>query len=136
MTNIAKANQFALITTGIGYLSRVRSIEPEAGLPFLAVTLSALRGLDGDVRYTYIDCRVLGRSCHTYVSQLTNNVEAGDKVLIRFRLHDLHAETFKFRHGPRKGETGVNVKAKLVGIDWARVNGVAFSIEEQQADAV
>lgn len=133
MSVIANAKQFALLTTGIGYLSRVREIEPNEGLPFLVVTISALRGWDEEVRYTYMDCRVSGRSCHAYVTSLAPHVEAGDKVLIRFRTHDMFAESFTYRQGPKQGKVGVTVKAKLIGIEWARVNGVAYSELEETA---
>ena len=127
MATMAQAKQFALLTTGIGYLNKVRTIEPESGYPFLAVTISALRGLDQNVQYTYIDCVVSGRLCSTYVSQLAPAVEAGEKVLVRFRIRDLNATAFIYQDGPKEGQAGVNVKAKLIGIDWARVNGVAFT---------
>ncbi len=133
MATIGNARNFALLTTGVGYISRIREIEPAAGLPFLAVTLSALRGLDESVRYTYVDCRVSGRSTNAYIRQLAPHVEQGDKVLVRFRLNDLYAETFTYRHGSKEGQTGVNLKARLVGIDWARVNGVAVTEIEDAA---
>ena len=133
MSVMANAKHFALLTTGIGYLSRVREIEPDKGLPFLVVTISALRGWDEEVRYTYMDCRVSGRVCHSYVANLAPYVEAGDKVLIRFRTHDMFAETFTYRQGPKEGQIGVSVKAKLIGIEWARVNGVAYAELEETA---
>ena len=127
MSTTGRAAHTALLTTGIGYINRIREIEPDVGLPFLAVNISALRGLDESVRYTYIDCRVSGRACYSYVRQLAECVDRGDKVLVRFRMNDLYAETFTFRQGTREGQVGVNIKAKLVGIEWARVNGVAFT---------
>ncbi len=126
MATIGNAKNFALLTTGVGYLSRIREVEPVNGLPYVSVTLSALRGLDGSVRYTFIDCRVAGRSTLSYIRQLAPSVESGDKVLVRFRLNDLYADTFTYRQGPKTGQVGVSLKAQLVGIDWARVNGVAL----------
>ena len=133
MATVGNARNFALLTTGVGYLNRIREIEPTVGLPFLALTISALRGLDERVQYTYIDCRVVGRSTHAYIRRLASNVEQGDKVLVRFRLNDLYAETFTYKNGSKEGQTGVNLKAKLVGIDWARVNGVAVPDLEDAA---
>lgn len=124
---MANSRQFALLTTGIGYLSRVREIEPKEGLPFTVVTLSALRGWDEEVRYTYMECRVSGRSTLAFVSSLEPYANAGDKVLVRFRTHDMYPETFTYEQGEKQGKTGVTIKAKLIGIEWARVNGVAFA---------
>lgn len=133
MAIVAQAKQFALVTSGIGYLQQVRTIEPKDGVPFRAVTISALRGMEENVRYTYFDCTVSGRLTNTYVSHLAPMVEAGDKVLIRFRIQGLHADTFTFKRGPKEGQPGVNLKARLVGIDWARVNGVAYAAMEDVA---
>lgn len=133
MATIGGAKNFALLTTGVGYINRIREFEPVDGLPTLAVTISALRGVDESVRYTYIDCQVAGRMTHSYIRRLAPNVEQGDKVLVRFRLNGLYATTFTYRQGPKEGQSGVNLKAKLVGIDWARVNGVAVSEFEDVA---
>jgi hypothetical protein len=39
-----EAKYFDLLTTGLGYINRVREVTPEEGSPFLSVTLAALRG--------------------------------------------------------------------------------------------
>ena len=122
------SSYFDLLTTGIGYMSRISEVTPEDGLPFLVVTLAALRGSTDRVRYTYVECRVAGRLTHDRVRQLTSYVDEGDRVLIRFKLSDIHAEAFTFSKGPRAGEAGTNVKARLISIDWAKVNGAPFHL--------
>ena len=44
MSNNESPKYFDLHTTGIGYLNRIRAVTPQAGNPFLAVTIAALRG--------------------------------------------------------------------------------------------
>ena len=48
------------------------------------------------------------------------------KVLIGFTLSDLYAESFTFKNGDKAGETGVSLKARLLGIAWAKVDGQPF----------
>ena len=56
-----EAKYFDLLTTGLGYINRVRAVTPEEGNPFLSVTLAALRGSADNARYTHFECRVAGK---------------------------------------------------------------------------
>jgi len=120
---------FDLYTTGLGYLSRVRTVTPREGEPFLSVTLSALRGPVDNVHYTYFECRVSGRQAQDIVRQLRPAVEGKLKVLVGFTLSDLFAEPFTFKNGERAGETGVSLRARLLRISWAKVDGQPFYSE-------
>jgi hypothetical protein len=51
------------------------------------------------------------------------DIAQGKAVLVGFRLGDLYAETFTYAQGDRKGETGVSLKARLLQIAWAKVDG-------------
>lgn len=130
---LSSPKRFGLLTTGVGYLNRVQEIEPAEGLPFLVASISALRGLSEDMRYTHFDCRVVGRSAMNYVRQLTRYVERGDRVLVRFRVSDVYVETFTYRNGEKAGERGFSLKSKLIGVEWARVNGIAFTPVDEVA---
>jgi hypothetical protein len=124
---------FDLHTQGLGYLKRVREVIPGEGKPFLSVTLAALRGSVESVQYTYFDCRVSGRGAREIVRELQPAVEAGSKVLVGFTLSDLYAEPFTFRNGERAGETGVSLKARLLRIAWAKVDGHPLFLEPAQS---
>lgn len=117
---------FDLHTQGIGYLSRIREVVPGEGSPFLGVTVAALRGRVDNAQYTHFECRVSGRQTQEVVRQLKPAVEGNLKVLIGFTLSDLHAESFTFRSGERAGETGIRLKARLLRLAWARVEGQPF----------
>ena len=58
---------FDLLTSGLGYLNRVREVTPEAGNPFLSVTLAALRGSADNAQYTPFECRVAGHQAKAVV---------------------------------------------------------------------
>ena len=117
---------FDLYTTGIGYLNRVREVTPKEGSPFWSVTIAALRGSVDDAQYTRFECRVSGKQAQELVRKLKPAVEDSAKVLIGFTLSDLYAEAFTFKTGDKAGETGISLKARLLRIAWAKVDGQPF----------
>ena len=117
---------FDLYTTGIGYLNRVREVTPKEGSAFWSVTIAALRGSVDDVQYTYFECRVSGQQAQKLVQQLKPAVEGKLKVLVGFTLSDLYGEPFFYKTGDRAGETGVSLKARLLRVGWAKVDGQPF----------
>ena len=123
---------FDLHTTGIGYLNRVRQVTPEEGTPFLAVTIAAIYGSVSDVQHTYFECGVYGEQAQDSVRELTSAVADESKVLIGFTLSDLRADAFTFKQGDKAGQTGVNLKARLIKIAWAKVDGQKVSIQQQR----
>jgi len=119
---------FDLHTTGIGYLNRAREVQVQRGQPFLAVDISALHGEIDNVEYTRFDCRVSGKEAQAVIRELIPAVKAGSKVLVGFKLSDLYAETFTYERGQRQGQTSVSLKARLLKIDWAKVDGQPFAL--------
>ena len=130
MSNEESNKYFDLYTTGIGYLNRVREVTPKEGSPFWSVTIAALRGSVDDVQYTYFECRVSGQQAQKLVQQLKPAVEGKLKVLVGFTLSDLFAEAFTYKTGDKAGETGVSLKARLLRVGWAKVDGQPFYREQ------
>ncbi len=56
----AQTTFFNLHVEGVGYLNRVRTVDPKRGEAFLACDINALNGPADDVSYTRFDCRVSG----------------------------------------------------------------------------
>ncbi len=133
MSNNESPKYFDLHTTGIGYLNRVREVTPKEGIPFLSVTIAALRDSVDNVQYTHFECRVSGRQAQQFVRQVKPAVEGKLKVLIGFTLSDLYAETFTFKSGDKAGETGISLKARLLRVSWAKVDGQPFYKEQEHA---
>lgn len=113
---------FDLHTTGVGYLNRARNVPVKKG-EFLAVDISALRGSADEVEYTRFDCRVSGKEAQAVVRQFKPEIDAKKKVLVGFKIGDLYADTFVYENGEKKGQTGVSLKAHLLLIAWAKVDG-------------
>ena len=132
MSQQDKSQYFDLLVEGIGYLDRVRIVRPEKGEPFWSCTVSALHGKAGNAGYTWFDCVVSGTRAKDIVRQLEPQVLRKQKVLVGFRLADLHAEPFVFGRGERKGEAGVNLKARLLSIKFAKVDGVEVALPAER----
>ena len=132
MTTNENTKYFDLHTTGIGYLNRVREVTPEEGTPFLAVTIAAIHGSVSDVQHTYFECGVYGEQAQNIVRELMPAVEGESKVLIGFTLSNLKADSFTFTKGDKAGQTGVNLKARLIRIAWAKIDGQRVSFEQQR----
>jgi len=121
----SEAKYFDLYTTGIGYLNRVREVTNTKGNPFLSITIAALRGNADDAQYTHFDCVVSGQQAKDVVRELQPAVDKDQKVLVGFLLNDLYGQPFLFQNGDKAGEAGVNLKARLLRIDWVKVDGVS-----------
>jgi hypothetical protein len=126
---------FDLHVTGIGYLNRAREVQGARGEPFLAVEVSALHGAMDDVQRTRFDCRVSGAKAKTTLRRLMPDIEQEKPVLVGFKLADLYVETFTYAHGEREGETGVALKARLLKIAWAKVNGEPVALGDPESAA-
>lgn len=115
---------FDLHTDGVGYLNRIRQVKPKRGEPFLACDISALVGPADAVEYRRFDCRVSGKDAQHLVRRCEQAVGEGKKVLTGFRVGDLWPDVFTYSKGPKEGQTGVSLKARLLLIRWIKVDGV------------
>ena len=125
-----EAKYFDLLTTGLGYINRVREVTPEEGNPFWSVTLAALRGSADNAQYTHFECRVAGKQAKAVVQALKAAVEDDRKVLVGFTLSGLYPEVFTYKKGEKAGETGISLKARLLRIGWAKVDGETLEIKQ------
>ena len=132
--NNQETKYFDLHVTGIGYLNRVREVPVKRSQPFLAVDISALHGDSEDVQYTRFDCRVSGSDAKAIIESLMPVIDDDkNKVLVGFKLGDLYTDTFTYKSGDKAGQTGISLKARLLRIDWVKVNGKPFDIEIRAA---
>ena len=130
MSNQVQPAFFDLHVEGVGYLNRVRTVRPKKGQEFLACTISAMRGAAGQVEYTKFDCRVSGSLAKEVVRQLEPEVAAKKSVIVGFKLGDIYPEVFTYEKGERKGQQGVSIKARLLKVKFAKVEGRAVALPE------
>ncbi len=127
---------FNLHTSGLGYLSRIRHVDVKRGDGFLACEINALHGRADDVEYTRFDCRVSGAEAEKQIRRCLDKQSRDTKILIGFCLGDLYAETFVYKQGDRQGQTGVSLKARLLRVDWIKIDGeMVYKAEKPIAQA-
>ena len=102
---------------------------PEDGSPFLSVTLAAPRGSADHAQNPQFECREAGKQAKAVVREL-QAVEGDRKVLVGFTLSDLYPEAFTYKKGEKAGETGISLKARLLRIGWAKIDGEPLAIEQ------
>jgi len=61
---------------------------------------------------------------------LSSSGEIMGKRILGFRASDLFAERFTHKNGTKAGQIGVSLKARLLRISWAKVEGQPFLIEQ------
>ena len=135
MNPSSEKSYFDLHITGLGYLNRIREVQPRKGDAFLACDIAALNGPSDSPDYRRFDVRVSGSEAQHLIRRCQQAVEAERKVLIGFRLGDLWADTFTYNKGKRAGEQGVSLKARLLFVSWIKVDGqLVYKAEPKATD--
>ena len=128
MTTSTEKSFFDLHITGLGYLNRIREVKPRKGQPFMACSISAMRGDPNDVEYTKFDLRVTGGEAKRIVAMLKPEVDGKKPVVIGFRIGDIYPELFTYERGEKVGQQGVAIKGRLLKIGFAKVDGQAVTL--------
>lgn len=130
-----QSKYFDLHTQGLGYLNRIRAVPVKKGEAYLCCAISALRGAADGPEYTYFDLKVTGTEAKAAIGQLRTAVDNGRKVLIGFKAGDTYPEVFTYENGPKKGQTGVSTKGRLLQVRWVRIDGLPVELpSEPSAD--
>ena len=134
MIAFAQTNHFNLHVNGVGYVNRVRWVEPRRNAgrraePFLACSISAIRGNADSPDYTYFDLRVSGSEAIEMVERLKVDVEEQRKVFIAFRIGDIYPHMYerdvRERDGRKTGEREMAalIKGRLLLINSITIDG-------------
>jgi hypothetical protein len=119
---------FDLHTVGIGYLNRAREVKVKRGQPFLAVSVGALDGASDNAVKAWFDVRVYGQEAQTVIRRLMPDIDAKKSVLIGFKIGDMYPDAFTYEKGEKAGQTGVSLKARLLRVAWAKVDGATVYV--------
>jgi hypothetical protein len=122
-------NYFNLTCNGIGYLNRLRTVNPKKATPYLAVSLSALEGPKNDVNNVYFDLMVSGKQAKDTIEILAKAIEAKQKVLVGFSVGSIRPDSYEYN-----GETKLVIKGRLLKIRWAKVDGEAIAVPQEEDD--
>jgi hypothetical protein len=124
---------FDLITTGVGYLNRARTVKPKQGAGYECVSIAALRGHTDSPEYTYFDCRIVGEQALEFVSTYKEAINDRDtKVLVRFNVGDGTAESYEIQSGENKGQRRHLIKGRLLKVTWAKVGDEVIELGQDE----
>ncbi len=137
---------FDLHTAGIGYMNRLRLVSPDKSKgqkfkPFTSVSISAIVGEEGDVKYVNFDCNIKGEQAKEAIEVLKPYLVDEDgnaldnKVLVGFRIGDAIPEIYTVK-GKNGGdpENRVSLKGRLLKITSAKVNGKVIDLPKTEYD--
>ena len=131
--NIHENPYFDLITTGVGYLNRARTVKPKQGAGYECVSIAALRGHTDSPEYTYFDCRIVGEQAMAFVQTHKTAINDRDtKVLVRFNVGDGTAESYEVQGGENKGQRRHLIKGRLLKITWAKVGDEVIDLGQDE----
>lgn len=124
---------FNLDINGVGYLNDIRDVELESGNRFLSVRIRALQGPDDKVEYRTFDCVAVGAEAKGKLMHLKATAACDDrKVLAQFRISGLTVVPFLYPAShERRGETGFNLRSRLVALGVVKVDGVPVAAFQQ-----
>ncbi|MFK5892424.1 MAG: DUF3577 domain-containing protein [Pseudomonadota bacterium] len=135
MTNQNENQYFDLVTTGIGYLSRSRTVNPTQGKPYESVSIAAIHGRSNDVNYTYFDTNVVGSDAIDFITKYKDQINDEDsKFLVRFKVGDPTPSSYTVKNGNNAGQVRHNIKARLLKITYAKLNGEVIYSEKDNED--
>jgi len=127
---------YELFISGIGYLNSIKTVTPNNSPSFLSCTVAAIHGDKKNSDVLFFDATVDDKDADHLVRGCVDAVTAKRKVLIGFRFGDLKTEAFTFSTGERAGEIGVNLKTRLLKINWIKIDGVkAYPLAAKDDDS-
>lgn len=137
----SEVSYFDFTCSGIGYLNRIRDVNPRQGKPYVACTINVLVGPSNEVSYREFDMRVVGKQALEAVDIIYNAMQNDkDKVVVSFRAGDARPESYTIRKRDERGneqpEVRYCLKGRLLQIMSAKINGQPVELPQiEQHDA-
>lgn len=137
---------FDLHTSGLGYANRLRLVSPnktkgQKFKPFWALSVAALVGDEGDIKYAYYDVSIKGEQAKDALEVLKpflvdaeGKAIKGNKVLIGFRIGDAIPEVYQAKDQSGSSVNRVTLKGRLLKIVSAKVNGEVIDLPKTEYD--
>jgi hypothetical protein len=145
MQNQAQSKYFDLHTSGIGYMSRLRLVQPDKTKgqkfkPFWSVSIGAICGEESDVKYVKFDLNIKGDQAKQAMTVLKPYLidEKGKsldrKVLVGFRVGDAIPEAYTVTPQGGVPELRFAMKGRLLKLTSATVDGEAIELPKTEHD--
>ena len=128
---------YNVVTTGFGYVNRVREVAPEGAKPYLACDLNLMEGVaqDGDyskVNSIRMDAIVKGSQAKAIVREHLLGVGNGVPVVASVSCGGIRASVFTYKAGEKAGKQGVALKTALLSIKWLKVGDTVVALDHEE----
>lgn len=137
----AQPKAYNLHTTGMGFVNRLRFVNPEKGKGkskgYWSVSIGALYGVEdenGRCESSLYDLNVVGKVAKDSVQTLQAAFNEGKKIFVEFKAGDTRSEHYQYKNGERAGQWGSCIKGTLLQLRKAWVNGELVIDTSQQPD--
>ncbi len=131
-------------TTGFGYLNRIREVTPRSGDKYLSCDITLQEGVakDGDfskINKIYLQANVVGKKAIEVMREhFTNDnglIASPDKpVTAAVRLGGLDVDTFVYQKGEKAGQTGVQLKTRLLKLSYLAIDSNPIDLGDDDGD--
>lgn len=134
-SNSQSDRKYNVITNGVGYINRIRKVQPEKGDPYLACDVALFQHVGDNIDYVRINCVIRGKQAKEIVwihftSPEGEVVHPKDTVVVaNMNLGGLSARTFVYKKGEKKGQTGISLRAALLSIKWLKIGDIEVELE-------
>ena len=133
---------YNVVTTGFGYVNRVREVAPEGAEPYLACYLNLMEGVarDGDyskVNSIRMDAIVKGSQAKAIVREHLLDVGNDVPVVASVSCGGIRTSVFTYGKGEKAGQQGVALKTALLSVKWLKVGDTVVDLgsEEESGEA-
>lgn len=127
---------YDLLTTGVGYLDWIKEEQPEQGLPFWKVRVSALSGRIGSETRTKIYCTVHGTKTIQWIEKLQEALPYTRNIRISFCIADVDTELYYAQKGKNTGGAGTFLRGRLISINWVTVREERIELDSPGLDSI
>lgn len=134
-SNTQRDRKYNVITNGVGYINRIRKVQPEKGDPYLACDVALFQHVGDNVEYVRFSCVIRGRQAKEiirthFTSPGGEVVHPKDTVVVaNMNLGGISVRKFVYRKGEKKGQTGISLRAALLSIKWLRIGDIEVDLE-------
>lgn len=117
---------YNVVTTGFGYVNRVREVAPEGAEPYLACDLNLMEGVARNGDYSKVNsirmgAIVKGSQAKAIVREHLLDVGNDVPVVASVSCGGIRTSVFTYRTGEKAGQQGVALKTALLSIKWLKV---------------
>lgn len=134
------SNYINLHVTGIGYISRIREVPVKKGSSFMACSIRAMfgeKGVKDGIQYTPFDVKAVTPQAAGILRDAMADANNKDKrVTVQFKISDPEINAFKYTAGEKIGQTGMQMKGRLLLIARVWVKDLTLSDDMQAGNVL